>query len=222
MASQWIMFVSVQFLLTNNIHSQTCSKIESFVSGRTTAYSIKYYCCANAIEKNGRCETCPIGYASENNHCQQCKEDFYGERCAFDCFCEANESCDHVYGCINSTTSTQQSSKPTIAPIKERDSSKSTSSSNYVVLYMSSIATIGSTVIIAIALWRQKDWIKKRLNGRTLRFPRLQEKSSAEEKLKEVAFFRKSENVYDDINERYMLKDFEKLDFIQHEIIYVK
>ncbi|VDI77108.1 Hypothetical predicted protein [Mytilus galloprovincialis] len=98
--------------------------------------------------------------------------------------------------------------------MKERDHLNSTPQSNYVVIYMSSIATVGATVIIAIALWRQKDWIKKRLNSQNPRFPRLQGKSNADKEFKEVAFCRKSENVYDDINERYMLKDFEKMDFI--------
>ncbi|XP_071124928.1 uncharacterized protein [Mytilus edulis] len=214
MASHRFLFVAMQFLLINSIHSQTCSKRERFLSGGTTTYSIKYYCCASAIEKNGRCETCPKGFSNESNHCRKCTEGFFGERCAFKCICVTNESCDHVLGCINSTTSTEQSSQLTIAPMKERDPTNSTPQSNYVVIYMSSIATVGATVIIAIALWRQKDWIKKRLNSRNLRFPRLQGKSNADKEFKEVVFFRKSENVYEDINERYMLKDFEKMDFI--------
>lgn len=87
-------------------------------------------------------------------------------------------------------------------------------SSNAVVAYMSIIASIGAIVVIGIAAWRNKEIIQKKLKKQKIRFPRLQRNTddvSGKEKSKKTTS-RKSENLYDDINEKYMIKDFKAFD----------
>lgn len=87
-------------------------------------------------------------------------------------------------------------------------------SSNAVVAYMSIIATIGAVVVIGIAAWRNKEFLLKKLKKQKIRFPRFQrsiDDESGKEK-SEKTTTRKSENLYDDINEKYMIKDFKVVD----------
>ncbi|CAC5358303.1 unnamed protein product [Mytilus coruscus] len=216
MASRIIFFLCVSLLLLNGIYSDICSTIERVANKGQTRYRVRNHCCNNAINRNGKCEQCPPGLSSHDktNDCIPCGENLYGENCAFTCNCSGNKRCDNVLGCVTSSND-DESSKSTVPLVQKKITDEVSLPGNSVVAYMSCIATIGSTVIIAIALWRHKDWIKKKLNDQTLRFPRLQRKSYAvnvkEEKV--ATSTRKSENVYDDIDEKSMIKDFEKLEF---------
>ncbi|VDI75111.1 Hypothetical predicted protein, partial [Mytilus galloprovincialis] len=87
-------------------------------------------------------------------------------------------------------------------------------SSNAVVAYMSIIATIGAVVVISIAAWRNKEFLLKKLKKQKIRFPRLQRSTDDESRKdkSEKTLTRKSENLYDDIDEKYMIKDFKVFD----------
>ncbi|XP_052076741.1 uncharacterized protein LOC127714727 [Mytilus californianus] len=211
MALQCMFFLLVLFLHVHKNYSMTCSRLKSFESIGGTQYVIQYYCCNNAINSNGKCKPCPEGYTTDEKteSCFPCTKNQYGENCGYRCYCSGNERCDNVIGCV-ATTTDGKTSKETVPLGQGINRYDGSSQSNSVVVYMSCIATIGSTVIIIIALWRNQDWIKKRLNDRKLKFPRLQKGSFTinGRNQKDEPTTRKSEHVYDDINEKYMIKDF--------------
>lgn len=109
---------------------------------------------------------------------------------------------------FDSTTSRKSTTPNKIETTSE------TGTSNAVVAYMSIIATVGAVVVICIAAWRHKEFILKKLNTQTIIFPRLQRNTfGVTEKEKSVETnVRKSEHLYEDINEKNMLKDFKFID----------
>ncbi|XP_071123775.1 uncharacterized protein [Mytilus edulis] len=201
--------LSVRFELSLNMFKLKIKQNFETIGG--TQYRIQYYCCNNAIKRNGTCKPCPEGYSTDDKteKCSPCSGNQYGENCGYSCFCSGNERCDNVVGCVANPTEDKLSkvTDPLGQGINRNDGS---SQSNSVVVYMSCIATIGSTVVIIIALYRNQDWIKKRLNDRKLKFPRLQKGTVtiSGKKQKDEPTARKSEHIYDDINEKNMIKNF--------------
>lgn len=82
-------------------------------------------------------------------------------------------------------------------------------STNTVVAYMSTVASIGGVVVIVIAVWRHKAFIWKKVRKQKIKFARLQKATSVafENEKKVEQKIRKSENLYDDIDEKDMVKD---------------
>ncbi|XP_071128057.1 uncharacterized protein [Mytilus edulis] len=106
MALNGLILTYVIFISINAIDSKTCSRKRSFVSGGSTIYRVEYYCCANSFSKNGACEICPVGYTTnqEGTDCDPCPDGHYGSRCAYPCFCNQDERCNKIYGCVSEDT----------------------------------------------------------------------------------------------------------------------
>ncbi|XP_076071694.1 uncharacterized protein LOC143043128 [Mytilus galloprovincialis] len=204
MLSFYVLFISFE---TNS--ASVCSQDIS-VDGKKIHK--KYYCCNHHVSRNKICELCPIGFTSEdpkNVECEKCPDNSHGLRCAKTCSCKENERCDNVQGCVPVSVTSAKST----TSIKDETASE-TGSSNAVVAYMSIIATIGAVVVIGIAAWRNKEFLLRKLKKQKIRFPRLQRSTDDEsgKEKSEKTTTRKSENLYDDINEKYMIKDFKVVD----------
>lgn len=191
----------------SNSEGSVCSRKERTILGLATVY----YCCTNYAIKKEKCEECPNGFTSNSPHdkeCKKCQKIFFGNRCSEKCTCGENERCDNVIGCVPAVKSAKSATQ------NKDDTASETGSSNAVVAYMSIIATFGAVVFIGIAAWRNKEFLQKKLKKQKMRFPRLQRSTddvSGKEK-SEKTTTRKSENLYDDINEKYMIKDFKVFD----------
>lgn len=74
---------------------------------------------------------------------------------------------------------------------------------------MSCIAAIGLTIAFGIALFKNREWMASKANSLRGRYPKLRrlERNVMFEKIHFDV--RKSENVYEDINEKYMICDFD-------------
>ncbi|VDI22319.1 Hypothetical predicted protein [Mytilus galloprovincialis] len=88
-------------------------------------------------------------------------------------------------------------------------------STNTVVAYMSTVASIGGVVVIVIAVWRHKEFITKKIRKQKIKFARLQKTTSLvfENEKKVEQKVRKSENPYDDIDEKDMVKDLKDITY---------
>ncbi|XP_062585341.1 protein draper-like, partial [Saccostrea cucullata] len=56
-------------------------------------------CCVDYYQESGTCKVCPEGWFGEN--CiKRCPENQYGSLCLGICYCNPNETCDHILGCL--------------------------------------------------------------------------------------------------------------------------
>ncbi|CAG2198779.1 unnamed protein product [Mytilus edulis] len=92
------------FKITTSDTVSECGSAGSYIG---VVYYTKYFCCDNFEPQEGKCRECDIGFTSKvGRRCNPCPENSYGLKCAGNCYCQRNESCNNVKGCVNSKTFT--------------------------------------------------------------------------------------------------------------------